>query len=56
MGKILFTEQSIKYNFIAAANRNEFVTYFNHVVFYVVDFVDGYNVRFVYPYEFFRVK
>ena len=56
MGEILFTEQAVKSNFIAAANRNKFVADFYRAVFNIVDFVDGNNIRFVNPDKFLRVE
>ena len=44
MRKILFTEQTVKGNFIAAAYRNQFVADFYGIVFNIVDFIDGYKV------------
>ena len=56
MRKILFAEQTVECNFITAANRNQFVADFDCVVFDIVDFVDGHNVRFMYPDKFLRIK
>ena len=55
LNKILFIQNIEKSHFVGTAHRNKFIPDFDCVIFDIVNFVDGDNIRFVYSNKFLWV-